>query len=97
MKIDYYPWNARALVDWTTFEKLSYKNPAEFAAALEISLITLLDWTTSPEPVITLDHLYALAKYRRCTLAETIEWLGITSSHLDFLISNAIDPLFVSS
>lgn len=95
MKIDYYPWKVKTLVDWINTEKLNYKSPSEFAKAIGISLEVLLSWTISHEPIITLEQLYLLANYRKWTLAEVLSWLNIASTHLDYLISNAVDPLFV--
>lgn len=95
MKIDYYPWKAKTLVDWINTEKLKYKSPSEFARAIGISLDVLLSWTVSHEPIITLEQLYLLASYRNWMLAEVLSWLDIAPAHLDYLISNAIDPLFV--
>jgi hypothetical protein len=86
MKIDYYPWNVQALVDWLSAEGALYTNPGEFAAALGISRVTLRRWKGSHLPDITLEEIYSLARYRRCSLEATIQWLGITPMHLDLLV-----------
>ncbi|MBD2256199.1 hypothetical protein [Pseudanabaena sp. FACHB-2040] len=91
MKTDYYPWNTQALIDWLNVEGRKYQSPKDFAVALGVPRATLQLWTRNPLPTITLEQLYALSKYRRCSLDATLQWLEISSMHLDLLANEIAD------
>lgn len=85
---NYYPWNVQALVDWVKGEvaPLSRSRAASSpGSSLGISSDTLLDWQVNPAPEITLEHIVELARYRRWSFDQTVQWLGINLAHLEEL------------
>jgi hypothetical protein len=92
---NYYPWNVQALVDWIKGEvaPLSCSGAAASpGSSLGISNDTLLDWQVNPAPQITLGHIVELARYRRWSFDQTVQWLGITLAHLEELSGRQLNP-----
>lgn len=88
MRVAYYPWNLRRLVSWLDAERPGYTSPVLFSESLGIPLKTLQLWTIDQSPAINLQDLNALAKYRRTSLQQVVEWLEISPIHLAALQQN---------
>lgn len=89
MRVAYYPWNLRKLVNWLNTERPGYESPIIFAESLGVPLERLQLWTINQLPAISLEDLNALSKYRQCSLNQVVEWLEITPSHLSSLLQES--------
>lgn len=86
---NHYPWNVQALIDWIKGE-VAPRNRSGAASSLGISNDTILDWQLNPTPQITLEHIVELARYRRWSFEQTVQWLGINLSHLEDLSGRSL-------
>lgn len=86
---NHYPWNVQALIDWIKGE-VAPRNCSGAASSLGISNDTILDWQLNPTPQITLEHIVELARYRRWSFEQTVQWLGINLSHLEDLSGRSL-------
>ncbi|MBD0268828.1 MAG: hypothetical protein ICV77_11105 [Cyanobacteria bacterium Co-bin8] len=84
---NYYPWNIQALVEWLRAEMARDKAVKGAVTGLDISPDTIEDWMVSRSIDITLDQIQAIAHYRRWSIEQTTQWLGIKPAHFKELVS----------
>lgn len=87
----YYPWKTWNLKRWLSAEVGRRQGLETLSEDLQIPQRQLWQWLTDTSEDITLEQLMAMARYRRMSLQEAVQWLGIRSGHVEELVEMAED------
>ncbi|WOD40362.1 hypothetical protein [Nodosilinea sp. E11] len=82
---NYYPWNAKTLVEWLN-DEFCFNDFQKLEDTLNIPKHIAKAWLTEPFPSITLAQIRLIAQYRGWKLDQMIEWLELKPAHVQELI-----------